>query len=70
VFLTNHGHWLRCDALHFTISMNLKLKEENQIVPSFETLMDNGSIIVNKLLLVTFNTRREVCDVLDFSLLF
>jgi hypothetical protein len=50
--------------------MNLRLKEENQIVPSFETMMDNDSIIVDELLLVTFNTRREVCDVLDFSLLF
>jgi len=31
------GHWLLNDALHFAISMNLKLKEENQVVPSFES---------------------------------
>lgn len=32
------GHWLFSDALHSTISMILRLKEENQIVLSFETL--------------------------------
>jgi hypothetical protein len=66
----SHGHWLLSDALHFTISMNLRLKEENQIVPSFETLMDDDSIIVDELVLVAFNIRREVCDVFDSSLLF
>jgi hypothetical protein len=64
------GHWLLRDALHFTISMNLRLKEENQIVLSFETLMDDDSIIIDELVLVAFNIRREVCDVLDSSLLF
>jgi hypothetical protein len=64
------GHWLLGDALHFTISMNLRLKEENQIVLSIETLMDDDSIIVDELVLVAFNIRREVCDVLDSSLLF
>jgi len=30
------GHWLLSDVVHFAISMSLKLKEENQVVPSFE----------------------------------
>jgi hypothetical protein len=50
--------------------LNLRLKEENQIVFSFETLTDDDSIIVDELVLVAFNIRREVCDVLDSSLLF
>jgi hypothetical protein len=33
----SHGHRLLSDALHSTISMSLKLKEENQVVLSFET---------------------------------
>jgi hypothetical protein len=41
VFNQSHGLWLLSDALHFIISMNLRLKEENQIAPSFETLMDD-----------------------------
>ncbi len=54
VFNQSHGHWLFNDALHFTILMNLNLKQENQIVPSFESLMENNSIIVNELVLSVF----------------
>jgi hypothetical protein len=31
------GHWFLSDVLHFAISMSLKLKEENQVVPSFQS---------------------------------
>ncbi len=44
----SHGHWLLNDALHFVISMSLKLKEENKIIPSFESLMEDDSIISNE----------------------
>ncbi len=52
-----HGHWLISDVLHFAISTSLKLKEENQIA-SFENVMDDDSIVIDELSLLTSNTRR------------
>ncbi len=66
----SHGDWLISDALHSTISMNLKLKEENQIVVSFESLMDDDSIVIGELALLPSNIRREVINILDFFLSF
>ncbi len=34
------GHWLLNDAIHSTISMSLKLREEPKNAPSFQTLME------------------------------
>jgi hypothetical protein len=45
--------------------MSLKLKEENQIIPSFESLMEDDSIVSNELSLPTSNVKREVINVLD-----
>jgi hypothetical protein len=45
------------------------LKEENQIV-SFENVMDDDSIVINELSLLTSNIRREVINVLDSFLSF
>jgi hypothetical protein len=50
--------------------MSLKLKEENQIIPSFENLMDDDSIIVDELFLLAYNKKREVLNVLDSFLSF
>jgi len=50
--------------------MSLKLKEENEIVPSFEILMEDDLIIVDELVLLVFNIRKEVCGVLDSFLSF
>jgi hypothetical protein len=50
--------------------MNLKLKEENKIIPSFESLMEDDSIIYNEFFLLAFNIRREVINVLDSFLSF
>jgi hypothetical protein len=50
--------------------MNLKLKEENKIIPSFESLMEDDSIISNELSLLAFNIRREVINVLNSFLSF
>jgi hypothetical protein len=50
--------------------MNLKLKGENQIIPSFESLMEDDSIISNELSVLAFNITREVINVLDFFLSF
>jgi hypothetical protein len=48
--------------------MSLKLKEENKIIPSFESLMEDDSIISSELL--ASNIRREVINVLDYFLSF
>ncbi len=59
------GHWLLSDDLHSAISTNLKLREEKQVLPSFESLMDDDSIVNDELYLLAFNIRREVINVLD-----
>jgi len=66
----SHGHWLLSDALYSIISMSLKLKEENKIIPSFESLMEDDSIISNELSLLAFKIRREVINVLNSFLSF
>jgi hypothetical protein len=50
--------------------MSLKLKEENQIIPSFEHLMEDDSIVFDELSLLASNIRREVINVLDSFLSF
>jgi len=37
------GHWVISDALHFAITMSLKLKEEVALPPSIENVMENYS---------------------------
>jgi hypothetical protein len=49
-----HGCWLLSDALLSTISTNLKLKEESDVVPSFDSLMKNDANVVNELALLAF----------------
>jgi hypothetical protein len=66
----SHGHWLLSDALHSIIFMSLKLKEENKIILSFESLTEDDSIIFNELSFLAFNIRREVINVLDSFLSF
>jgi hypothetical protein len=70
VFNQSCGHWLFSDALHFVISMSLKLNEENQVVFSFERLMEKYLVIVDELALLVSNIRKEVCDVLHSFLSF
>ncbi len=65
----SHGHWLINDVLHFVISTSLNLKEENQVA-SFESLMDDDSIVIDELSLLALNIRREVINVLDSFLSF
>jgi hypothetical protein len=45
--------------------MSLKLKVENKIIFSFESQMENDSIICDELSLLAFNIRKEVTNVLD-----
>jgi hypothetical protein len=50
--------------------MSLKLREKNQVFPSFESLLDDDSIVSVELFLLASNIRREVINVLDFFLSF
>jgi hypothetical protein len=50
--------------------MSLKLKKENKIIPLFESLMEDDSIIFYELYLLAFDIRREVINVLDSFLSF
>jgi hypothetical protein len=59
VFNQSYQHWLLNDALHFTISMSLKLKEENKINFSFESLLEDNSIISDELFLLASNIERR-----------
>jgi hypothetical protein len=43
----SHGQWVLSNALHSAISMSLKFKEENQILPSFENLTDDDLVVNN-----------------------
>jgi hypothetical protein len=63
----SRGDWLLNDVLHFVISMSLKLKEERKVIPSFESLMEDDTIIYNELSLLASNIRREVINVLKIS---
>jgi len=45
--------------------VNLKFKEEDQVLPSFESLMDDDSIVSDELSLLFFNIKREVINVLE-----
>jgi hypothetical protein len=70
VFNQSHGHWLFNNVLHFAISMSLKLKEENKMIFSFESLMEDDSIIYDELFLLASNIRKEVINVLGSFLSF
>jgi hypothetical protein len=50
--------------------MSLKLRDENRVLPSFESLMDDDSIVNDELSFLDSNIRREVINVLDFFLSF
>jgi hypothetical protein len=45
--------------------MSLKLEEENQIILSFESLMEDDSIVFYELSLLASNIIREVINMLD-----
>ncbi len=65
-----HGHWLLNDVLHSTISMSLKLREENQIFPLVESLMNDDSVVSDELFLLASNIKREVINVFNIFLSF
>jgi hypothetical protein len=46
--------------------LNLKLKENNELLPSFESIMGDESGLANELVLLAYNIQKEVCCVLSF----
>jgi len=50
--------------------MSLKLKEKNQNLPSFESLMDDDSIVNDELSFLASNIKKEVINVSNFFLSF
>jgi hypothetical protein len=50
--------------------MSLKLKKENQVLLSFESLMDDDSIVNDELSLLISNIRKEVSTCWIFSFCF
>jgi hypothetical protein len=65
----SRGYWLLSDALHFAISMTLKLREPKN-APSFQTLMEEDSNVAFELICLASNIRKKVCEVLDSFLSF
>jgi hypothetical protein len=63
MFLISHVDIGFLMMFYTTISMSLKFREEDQVLPSFESLMD-------KLSLLASNIEREVINVLDSFLPF
>jgi DNA-binding Xre family transcriptional regulator len=61
----SHGHWLFFDALHAKIIMALKLKEDYGMTPSMTNLMEDDIVVGLELSMLTFNIRKQVCDVLN-----
>jgi hypothetical protein len=62
-FLHYHRHvlnwscelWLFNDVLHFTISLSLKPKADNELLPYLESLMEYEFGLANELVLLAFN---------------
>jgi hypothetical protein len=48
----------------------LKLKEENEIVPSFDNLIEDDRVVTNELVVLTSNIKTEIYGVLDSFLSF
>jgi len=49
--------WFFYDALHFANFLSLKLKENNELMPSFQSLMEDESNLVNELVLLASNIK-------------
>jgi hypothetical protein len=66
----SHEHWLFFYALHVTITMALKLKEEFEMPPILANLMDDDMALALELSTLASDVRKQVCNVLDFFLSF
>jgi hypothetical protein len=70
MFLTNLVDIDFLVMFYIAISMNLKLKEENQVVLPIGNLMDDDLVIINELSLLAYKIKKEVINVLDLFLSF
>jgi hypothetical protein len=66
----SRSHWLLFDALHSTITMCLKFKDEITNPSPLVSLINDDSKIAFELSLFVSNFRRKVCGVLDSFLSF
>jgi hypothetical protein len=63
----SYEHWFLNDALHFAISMNLKLKEKNEVVTFFHISMEDDSNVANgQLVLIASNQKGSLWNI-EFS---
>ncbi len=63
----SHGHWVFSDALHVTITMNLKLRFVFENEHFVKNLMEEYFIVVFKLALLAFNNFKKLCVILKSS---
>jgi len=70
VFIQYRGHWLFSNVLHVEITMALKLKKEFKMTPFMVNLIEDGMAMVLELFMFAFNTRKQVCAILDCFLSF
>jgi hypothetical protein len=56
---------LLSDALHFAISINLKLREQPKNAPSFQTLIEKDPNVALGLICLASNIKTKVCGVLN-----
>jgi hypothetical protein len=61
----SRSHWLLFDALHSTITMCLKFKEEITNPSTLVSWIDDDSKITFELSLFASNIRRVICGVVD-----
>jgi hypothetical protein len=57
----SHSHWLLSGALHFAITISLKFKEEFEIPPVLDNMMDDDIIIAIHLTLLVYNIKKKLC---------
>jgi len=53
------GHWLLSNALHITITMTLKFKEEFEIATYLDNMMENDFNVTLELWIFACNIRKE-----------
>jgi hypothetical protein len=61
-------HWLFNDVLHFTNFLSLIFFKNSELLPSFQSLMEDEFGFANELTLLASIIRKEVCGVLIFFL--
>ncbi len=66
---SSSDYWLSSDALHVTITMIRKMKEENNILLIMNFLMKNDLENDIKFEILAFNVVKKSSEAIDFSLI-